>query len=54
VAAELKEALGIETKLVRGDGGVFDVKANGKLIFSKSKVFRFPETGEIAKLLQQA
>ena len=48
----MKKALGIEVTLVKGDGGVFDVKANGKLIYTKEKTFRFPEEGEITRLLQ--
>ena len=52
MAAEVKKALGIETKLIKGDGGVFDVRANGKLIYTKEKTFRFPEDGEITRLLQ--
>ena len=52
MAAEVKKALGIEATLVKGDGGVFDVKANGKLIYTKEKTFRFPEEGEITRLLQ--
>jgi predicted Rdx family selenoprotein len=52
VAAEVKQALGIVATLVKGDGGVFDVKANGKLIYTKEKTYRFPEVGEITRLLQ--
>ncbi len=39
--------MGVEAELVAGGGGIFDVKADGKLIFSKHKVGRFPETEEI-------
>jgi predicted Rdx family selenoprotein len=52
VAAEVKQALGIEAKIIKGDGGVFDVRANGKLIYSKDKTFQFPEDGEITQLLK--
>jgi predicted Rdx family selenoprotein len=52
VAAELKKEFGLDTKLVRGDGGIFDVKVNGKLIYTKAKTFSFPEPGEITKLIQ--
>jgi len=34
-------------------GGVFDVSVDGKLIFSKKSVGRFPEPGEIVGLLQK-
>jgi predicted Rdx family selenoprotein len=52
VAAELKGGIGIDAKLIKGDGGIFDVKANGKLIYTKSKTHRFPEDGEITRLLK--
>jgi predicted Rdx family selenoprotein len=51
VAAEVK-ALGIETKFVKGGGGVFNVKANGSLIYTKTKTHKFPDPGEITRLLQ--
>ena len=37
--------------LIEGKGGIFDVEVDGKLIFSKKKVGRFPEKGEIFALL---
>jgi len=41
-------------KLIEGGGGVFDVKCNGKLIFSKQNIegHRFPKEGEITKLIK--
>jgi hypothetical protein len=38
-------------KLVEGRGGVFDVVADGRLLFSKDRAHRFPETGEILRAL---
>lgn len=52
MAAEIKQAFGVETKLVRGGNGIFDVKLNGKLIYTKAKTFGFPEPGEIPKLIR--
>jgi predicted Rdx family selenoprotein len=52
VAAELKKELGIDAKLVRGGGGIFDVKANGKLVYTKSKTFNFPQDGEVVRLIR--
>ena len=42
-------------KLIEGGGGVFDVKCNGKLIYSKQNIEgrRFPNEGEITKLIEQ-
>ncbi len=37
----------MDTTLVRGSGGVFEVKHDGKVIFSKKAVGRFPEVEEI-------
>lgn len=33
--------------LTKGSGGVFDVRADGKLIFSKHEEGRFPDEDEI-------
>jgi len=52
VSAEIKEAVGVEAKLIAGGGGIFDVKRDGVLIFSKHKLGRFPNEGEIADLLK--
>ena len=42
-------------KLIKGDGGIFDVKCNGKLIYSKQNIEgrRFPNEGEITTLIKQ-
>jgi len=52
VSAEIENASGIKPELVKSRGGVFDVKVDEKLIFSKSSVFRFPQPGEISELLK--
>ncbi len=36
-----------------GSGGVFDVKCDGKLIYSKHSKQRFPNEGEITELIGQ-
>ena len=38
-------------ELIAGSGGIFDIRADGRLIFSKHKQGRFPEEGEIVRLL---
>jgi len=53
VAAELRDALGIEADLVAGAGGTFDVTVDGKRIFSKAQTGRFPEPGEVAGLVRK-
>jgi selenoprotein W-related protein len=39
-----------EIKLIPSGGGVFEIELNGKLIYSKKELGRFPEKGEIPKL----
>jgi len=51
VSAEITEATDAEVKLVAGSGGVFDVRCDGRLVFSKSRTGRFPAVGEIIQLL---
>jgi selT/selW/selH-like putative selenoprotein len=54
VADEIKDAIGVESKKVKGSGGVFDVVVDGRKIFSKHEVYRFPNPGEIAELLKES
>ena len=51
LAAAIREATGAEAKLIKGAGGVFDVTADGRLLFSKKQAGRFPEHGEILSQL---
>ena len=52
MAAEIREASGVEPELIEGGGGIFDVTVDGERIFSKRDVGRFPERGEIAAQLR--
>jgi selenoprotein W-related protein len=47
LAAEIKKEYGIDAVLTKGKGGIFDVKVDGKLIFSKHASGRFPEVDEV-------
>lgn len=51
MAAEIKQARGLDATLIKGSGGVLDVVLDGQLIFSKKQLGRFPEPGEIEKLI---
>jgi selenoprotein W-related protein len=51
LAAAIKKACGVEAQLVEGAGGIFDVKVDGRLIFSKHETGRFPEDAEILERL---
>jgi len=42
---------GIEASIREGDKSQFDVLAGGELVFSKQKVGRWPESGEVLGLL---
>jgi selenoprotein W-related protein len=49
----LKKNLGVEAELVASRGGVFEIEYEGKLVFSKKGLGRFPDEGEVAKLLKK-
>lgn len=51
MAAEIQSRFGVESELIPGKGGVFDVKADGKLVFSKHEAGRFPEPDEVLAAL---
>jgi selenoprotein W-related protein len=50
----LKKELGVSSELVASGGGVFEVMVDGKTIFSKRSLGRFPDEGEIVKLIRAA
>lgn len=52
--AKLKQTFqGIDVQLISSGGGVFEVTLNDRLIFSKKSLGRFPDDGEIEKLIEQ-
>ena len=53
MAAEISEKLGITPELLKGDNGVFDVAAEGNLIYSKHREGRFPEQEKIIAALRK-
>ena len=52
LAASLKQRFGVEAALIRGKDGVFDVRVDGTLVFSKHTVHRFPEPGEVERAIE--
>ena len=52
LAASIRNAFGIDAELIEGDNGVFDVVADGDLIFSKHAEERFLEHDEIIAALR--
>jgi selT/selW/selH-like putative selenoprotein len=49
----LKQEFGVVAQLIPGSAGIFDVVVDGKMVFSKHAVGRFPEAGEVTKLLRR-
>jgi selenoprotein W-related protein len=43
--------LGLEAELIRSSGGVFEVSFDGELVFSKKQLGRFPDDGEVERVL---
>ena len=52
MAARIQDELGIEAELIKGDNGIFDVEADGGLVYSKHETGRFPEDEEVLKQLR--
>jgi len=52
LADELRTNFGVEAELIEGRGGVFEVVADGKTIFSKKNTGRFPDDNEVSELLR--
>ncbi len=48
----ITDTLKSEPELIEGSNGIFDVEANGKVVFSKHHEGRFPETEEILTALR--
>jgi selT/selW/selH-like putative selenoprotein len=53
LADELNEGLGVHSELIRSGGGVFEIEYGGKVVFSKRKQGRFPDEGEVLKILKE-
>ncbi|MBI5710274.1 MAG: Rdx family protein [Candidatus Eisenbacteria bacterium] len=51
LAAEIKQAKGVDATLIRGSGGEFEIVVDGRLVFSKKQLGRFPETQEALELI---
>ena len=52
LAEVIEKEYGIKPLLIKSGGGVFEVEADGSIIFSKKKQFRFPAEQEIVDLLR--
>ena len=47
MAADIKKKYGHDVEMIKSGGGVFEVVADGELVFSKKKLGRFPEHSEV-------
>lgn len=55
LVAELKAKFGgVESELVEGAGGVFEVEVDGNLVFSKKQERRFPAYQEVPTAITMA
>lgn len=52
MAATLKKELGVDSEIVRGSGGIFEVTVDNEKIFSKKDEGRFPSEKEIVDKLR--
>jgi selT/selW/selH-like putative selenoprotein len=52
LAAAIKTEFGVDTELIPGGNGIFDVEVDGNRIFSKGEVGRFPEDEEVLSALR--
>jgi selT/selW/selH-like putative selenoprotein len=52
LAAELETLLAEPSQLIQSSGGVFEVEHDGKLLFSKKALHRFPQDGEVAQIVK--
>jgi len=43
----------VEPSLIKGKGGVFDVVVDGRLVFSKHQLHRFPDPGEVTGRIRE-
>ena len=50
LADQIKQKYNVESELIASGGGVFEVRKNGILIFSKRSTGRFPTHEEIFQL----
>lgn len=49
----MEKELGVRPTLIRGRGGVFEVRHGQELVFSKREAGRFPQPGEVLRMLEE-
>ena len=53
MAAEIKSDFSVDSKLIVGTAGCFEVIADGKVVFSKNDAGRFPEHSEVISAIRE-
>jgi selT/selW/selH-like putative selenoprotein len=53
LAADLQQRYQVEAELIPSGGGVFEVEADGTLVFSKKALDRFPEHEEVFQAIDK-
>ena len=48
----IQKQFGINAELIESGGGVFEVKFNNSIIFSKKELNRFPNENEVEDLIE--
>ena len=52
MSAEIKTVTDEKITLIPGEGGIFEVRKDGELLFKKERTGGFPVTGEAAALFE--
>jgi selenoprotein W-related protein len=53
LAAAIQKEFEVESELIKSSGGVFEVKAENQLIFSKKQSGRFPSEIEVIEAMKK-
>jgi len=48
----LKKELDATCELIPSGGGVYEIVVDGQLVFSKKSLGRFPDDGEVVRLIE--
>ncbi|NIP97397.1 MAG: hypothetical protein GWO24_29760 [Akkermansiaceae bacterium] len=48
----MREATGGDVKLIAGGGGIFEVRRDAEVLYSKAATGQFPQPGEAAALFR--
>ena len=52
LAEKLKISLKLETDLIKGSNGIFDVEIDGKLVYSKNETGEFPDEESLVQKIK--